>query len=509
MPVQSKILAKRLFKGSSLRVILLGCNIVVSFFMMPFLINSIGDRWYGFWVLIGTFMGYYGFLDLGLSTAITRYISKAYGQKDDNEVNIVLNTSLFLFCIVSLVAMLITIVVSFFCSYFINQPEDIYLFRIVILVLGLDVSISFPMRVFAGVLTSKIRYDLLEYVELVKLISRAFLIYLFIKAGYGIFSLALITMVINFAGYLLSFFFVRKECPDIRFGYLFVYKNRIKKLLNYSKYTFIAQLADKLRFKVDVFVIASFIDMSKVTVYFIAAKIIEYFVQLIISSLGILTPVFSQYEAKGDFVSLKRLFLSSTTLSATITFFVGGSILYYGKYFISVWMGPNYNNSYYVVVILCSATMFGLMQNPSIGLLYGISKHKYYAISNTGEGIINLILSIILVQYYGIYGVALGTLIGMIIFKLFIQPIYVSKVIELSMIKYYKTMLMPLAKLSIPMTVFFCFAEKFMDYSYFHILIIATVQILVFLPILYFFILGVEERNFFRLVISKSVLSHK
>ena len=66
-------------------------------------------------------------------------------------------------------------------------------------------------------------------------------------------------------------------------------------------------------------------------------------------------------------------------------------------------------------IILCSAFTTAFMQNPSINLLFGISKHHYYAIANTLEGVINLLLSLILVKYYGIYGVAFGTAIPMIL----------------------------------------------------------------------------------------------
>jgi len=47
-------------------------------FTKLFIIHSIGDRWYGLWVIVGTLMGYYGLLDFGLASASQRFITKSF-----------------------------------------------------------------------------------------------------------------------------------------------------------------------------------------------------------------------------------------------------------------------------------------------------------------------------------------------------------------------------------------------------------------------------------------------
>jgi len=59
----------RLVKGSVLRILNLGTIVLVSFFMMPFVIGALGDRWYGLWIFAASIVGYYGFLDFGLKRA--------------------------------------------------------------------------------------------------------------------------------------------------------------------------------------------------------------------------------------------------------------------------------------------------------------------------------------------------------------------------------------------------------------------------------------------------------
>jgi len=494
--MESKKIGKKLISGSLLRVIQLACSIGVSFYLMPFIIHAVGDRWYGFWTLVGSFLGYYSFLDLGLSSAVSRYVSRAYGQNDYTEMNIFINTALALFIALGCVAFAISCLTVFLCPFFINSYEETIVFQKIIIILGSSLAVGFPMRVFNGVLTTKLRYDLIAYIRLFKLFIRTALIIYFIKIGYGILALAFITFAVDLLGYFFDIFLVIKEFPQIQFNRALIHKEKIKSLTNYGLITFISQIADYLRFKIDSFVIAGFLNMSLVTYYYIGARLIEYFCEFIISSVGIMSPVFSRYEGRNDFDSIRKWFLKITKISTTLSFFIGISLILYGKPFLVRWMGSEYISSYYIMVILCIPAIIALSQNPSIGLLYGISKHKYYAFANSGEGVLNLILSVVLVQYFGIYGVAMGTMIEMLLFKIFIQPIYTCHVINITISQYYlKTICYTAIKTTFPLIVYFFLIKNFLKPNYIAIFSFALIQVILFIPISFFLIFEAEDRK--------------
>ncbi len=120
--MDSKAITKKLISGSLVRISLLVCTVGASFFLVPFLVHALGDRMHGFWVLIGRFMGYYGVLDLGLSSAVARFVSRAYGQNDYDEINCVFNTSLVLFGLIGLVALAISFLLALLCPCFLKNP---------------------------------------------------------------------------------------------------------------------------------------------------------------------------------------------------------------------------------------------------------------------------------------------------------------------------------------------------------------------------------------------------
>ena len=58
-------ISQKLASGSALRVANVGATTLISLLILPFVIRVLGDRMYGVWTLVATFIGYYGILELG------------------------------------------------------------------------------------------------------------------------------------------------------------------------------------------------------------------------------------------------------------------------------------------------------------------------------------------------------------------------------------------------------------------------------------------------------------
>ena len=86
--------AGRLARGSVLRTVHQFALVGVSFAMMPFMVHTLGDHYFGMWALVGTFVSFTGFLDFGLSQAVTRFLAAGLGSGDEEQCNRVFNTAL-------------------------------------------------------------------------------------------------------------------------------------------------------------------------------------------------------------------------------------------------------------------------------------------------------------------------------------------------------------------------------------------------------------------------------
>jgi O-antigen/teichoic acid export membrane protein len=490
----------KLVSGSFLRIIEFSANALIGILLMPFIIHSLGDEMYGLWIFIGSFLGYYGLMDFGLTSAVQRYVSQAIGQNDQKEESTIASTAFAIFAIIGIVVLLLSVLIALTAPLIIKNITEIQTFRMLLIILGLNMSLGFPLRVFTGILNAHLRFDLSTSIELVKLAVRTCLIVYFLKAGYGIISLGLITFFMDIFAYAAKYFVVKHSFSFIRLSCNNIDRKKIKSLFGYSVYTFISQVADQLRYNVDNLVIVTFVSLHQVTPYSIGARLVTYYKDLITAATGsMLVSVFSQYHAANQHDLMINRFMFMTKITGYLSFLVGGVLMMFGHSFILRWVGKQYGMSYTIMLLLLIPAIFTMTQAPSVQLLYGISKHKFFAIWNSIEGTANLILSVILAKKYGIVGVALGTAIPMVIVKLFVQPCYTCRIININIRTYYTTVFFPvIAKSTILIFVEWLFLKKYIIPDYCNLILLSLFFTLSFSAGIYFWGLSSEERNFFK-----------
>jgi O-antigen/teichoic acid export membrane protein len=400
---------------------------LVSVFIMPFVVHSLGDRMYGTWALVAALIGYYGTLQIGLTPAINRYMARALGAKDHEECNRVFNTALRLLSAVGAVALVVTVLLAFLARSLAKNPSDAAVLWKLIVILGVYTALLFPSRVLQGTLEAQLRYDQTAIIDWLTLVLKTALLIVILRHGYKVVALALATVASGIPAIVLYIYFISKELPFLRLDARYWSRDTARKLFSFGIYSFVANIANIIRFRVDALVVASFVGLTAVTHYRIGSTLTQFFGGMMEALVGSFPAVFSRQEGAANYEGLKRTYFFATKVTTSIASFVGFGLIVWGKPFIRVWMGPAYLDAYPVLVVLTTGLIIGLSQLASPQLLYGLAKHKYTALANSLEAIANLALSIILAKRYGMIGVALGTLIPMVLVKLFIQPVYVCR----------------------------------------------------------------------------------
>lgn len=429
--------------------------VLIGFFIMPFMVHILGDRLYGMWSLVAVFVGYYGLLDLGLSSAISRYMSAALGAVDHQECNRVFNTALRLFVALGGIVVVISGIVAALAPVFFKNAEDASTFWKAVLILGVSLAIGFPLRVFVGALNANLRYDITEVLDLGGLLFRTALIVVALLLGFKVVGLAWITLFASLPPLFLYVYFSFKELPFLRINSAYWGMKTAKALFSYSSYSFITQISNVLRFQLDAVVVTAFVGLASVTHYRIAGAMAQYYLGFMLAVMGAFSTVFSRQEGAGDFEAIRKTFLFASKISVCVSSFIAFGLIAWGKPFVARWMGSHYSDAYPCIVALTAGYLFALWQQPSIGLMFGLSKHRFLALLSMGEGIANLVLSILLARSYGIFGVALGTAIPLVFTKLFLQPVYVCRIARIKPGEYLrvmgKTLALVLGSLLIPL----------------------------------------------------------
>jgi O-antigen/teichoic acid export membrane protein len=293
----------------------------------------------------------------------------------------------------------------------------------------------------------------------------------------------------------LSIYWTRKELPFLSVSSRYWKIETAKTLFSYSAFSFIAQLAYIIRFRVDSVVVAAFVGLVAVTHYSIADRLTQYLIELVTALLGVFPSVFSRLEGAQDFERLKRTFFFASKAAVSITTFFAFGLLAWGKPFITRWMGAQYADAYPVLVALTLGLTFFLWQTVSISLLYGTSRHKFLAMFNSIEAVANLVLSLLLVRRYGMVGVAVGTTIPITINTLLVIPVYVCRVSSIDYFEYVRRMVKTVAIASASLVLPTLLSWKFVVPDYKSLVMVGIVSaILYVLPLWLFEFTPTETR---------------
>jgi len=433
--------AKKLYVSSLSRIVLGFIQMGVAFFMMPFVLGKLGDEWYGIWVLVGSIGSYYFLMDLGLSSAVSRYVAYHLAQEEHDAANTVINTSLVIYSVLAVGVLAIAGGVALGAGLFIQDPGKLQIVREVLLISGLTLTLEFPFKAFVGIVQAKIRYDLLTVSHLTTLIMSTAAIYICLEHGFGIRALAWIAFVTTLISNVLFFLIARHLFRRMRVRLAFFSRGRVRELFGYSLWSYMIHIADLLRNRIDSFVIAAFLSPVYVTHYFIGARLVEYFSNMLSRATNMVTPVFTSYHAHQDFEQIRTKLLLLNRINVVLGVFGAGMIIVFGGIFIKLWMGSSYVDAYPVLVVLVVALTINFIMNPAVNVLYAISRHRYLAWASLAEGVANLVLSLLLTPRLGIIGCAIGTAIPLFINRLFVIPPYVCRQINLSVFRFYSDLL--------------------------------------------------------------------
>jgi len=439
----------------------LGVNVITGIFLSPFILHHLGDEAFGLWILIFSLTGYYGLFDLGIRSSIVRYVAKYSATEDYDELNRLINTAMFSYTGIGAVAMLITLVaVHFMNSIFKIPAEFVGTSRLLLLMVGASVSLGFPLGVFSGILEGLQRFYVLNFTNITSTIVRAILIVIALRRGGGLLSVALITVALPLVNQTVNATIALRHLR-LKIGPRYVNRNSLKLIATYSGTTFLIIVAGRLRFKTDAMVIGTFLSATAVTYFTIGSRLVDYATETVHSMAQIFVPMSSQSDALGDLSRLRKIFVAGNRMCAMVALPLCAVLVILGKSVIEAWMGARYVSvSYPVLLTLLFPSTLMLMQVASSRVLLGMGKHQMLAKVTLAEGVANLVLSIILVQKYGIIGDAFGTAIPLTCTMLFFLPHHLCRILKLRLLSYLRHAFVLPALMTAPLVVVLLWLQR-------------------------------------------------
>ena len=429
------------------------------------MLRTLGQSEYGLYNLVASFVAYLGVLNFGFSSAYMRYYSRYKSQDDKEKISKLNGIFLIIFSIIGAITIVAGTALALNTDLvFGSKLTAIELSRakVMTLVLVFNLAISFPFSIFSSHITANEKFIFQNLLQIVYKIASPLIMLPVLLMGYGSIGMVISSTVINILIQTLNSIYCFKNLKiQISFKHLSI--ELVKEMTVFSFFIFINMIVDQINWNIDKYLLGRFRGTIAVAVYGLAAQLNVYFVQISYAISSVFIPrVHNLVVNTNNNIELSKLFARIGRLQFLILTMILTGLIFFGRPFIKLWAGDNYDESYPIILILTISIFVDLIQNIGIEIQRAKNIHQFRSWLYLFIAIGNLGISIPLVKAYGGIGAALGTGISIIIGNEIIMNLYYHFKVGLDMKKYWKEILKLIPALIFPVSAgiliktFFC-----------------------------------------------------
>lgn len=181
---------------------------------------------------------------------------------------------------------------------------------------------------------------------------------------------------------------------------------------------------------------------AAVAVYNVGAMFHTYTQNIAVSISGVLMPkVTKMYVDQVNTDEYTELFIRVGRLQFLIISFIVSAFCVFGRQFIFLWAGEEYELAFWVAVLILVPSVIPWIENLGLQILTAQNKHRFRSVVYLIIAVLNVILTLWWVQLYGILGAALASAIAFIVGQGFIMNWYYWKKIGIDIPKFWNIIL--------------------------------------------------------------------
>jgi len=487
-------LKTKLFKNTIANYLIRFWTLGVYFFLFPFIVHYLGMAATGIWLLINSLTGYFGILNLGIGPSLTKYVAQYKTRRDEKKLSQCISTTFFIYLAMGLLAAIGLIMVGLFLITSFNIPPKLLKeTKIITYIAATTMLFGFPMATFKGVLQGLQRYDICALVDFVASIPKIVLILFLLPKGYGVVALVLINLGSSLLRWLLNAYYTKKFLPSLHISFGLFKKEMIRILFGLAVSIFIINICMRIIYHTDRLIIGGFLSVGLIVFYEAAYRIYQFIAMIPQLLASAVIPAASELDTINDARFLKSLFLKGTKYMMAFFLAIVVPALVLSKQILIYWMGKEFGSYYLLVVIFILHLFFNYNHLFAYYLLVGMNKIRFPLWYYIGSALLNLALSIILVQKIGLIGVVLGTAVPYAI----LEPVfvwYIFKTFDVKLSTYLKEVLGKVyPQAGFIVLLLYLLTIYYSPHSLIEVGIFAVLSVIAYL--LLFYVSGVEERE--------------
>ena len=434
MVEQKKRPKKSLKRNALSNVTFFGISASVTFFITPFIIAYLGQRQYGIWALVSSFVGYFGLLRFGIGTGVLKFVSYYRSNRTSIEVSKIVNSGLSLYIAIGLLIPFIgELIAQPLSSFFLSSSELTTLIKIV----AVAAAIETPMHIFDASIRAYEGFIVSNILQAVTLIIRSALLITCILFDLGIEAMVYSLVVVSSIKLLITIVAFFLQCPEVKISIKYINLDSLKELSVFGISIISTTIFSMIVNTLPKVIIGRYISIEAVGIFHIAKMLDTYYRRGIRFITTVFLPRFSMLSGQNNIKGIKDLFISSSKIISLISGLIATGLWTVGPGFIRLWVEES---SLKVIPLMLIITFSGLVYNsPRLGieLLLALGKQNLHVLMTFMETILVLVFSIFLSQSFGLIGMAYAITIPRFIVYAIISVIFQCKAIGLNPLQFY------------------------------------------------------------------------
>ncbi len=431
---------------------------MIGIFKIKVFLHFMGQDMVGLYQLYNQLFSYIALLEGGLIGAALFRLYKPVADKNEEEISKQMSAVKYIFSIVGVIMFAIGILLSFNIQLFIkNNSLDTGFMQwtfILYLLSNIIGYFNIPAKlIFEAYQKKYVVTNILQWSQVLKSLLEFLIVYL----GFGLIGMLVTGIVINIVSNLLIYILFRKK-------YKINLKNKQK---NYSflqdlKHLIVHKISALISYNIDILIISKVLGLGSVVIYtaynYITDTIRMLFEKITSATQASIGELLLKQKEKGE-----QIFLEYNN----IVFFIAGvicvPILFALPSFIGIWYKGDITVSFFLSALFTFNLSYNLIRIPILTFITAAGLFKETKLPSVVEAISNLVLSLVLIHFFGIGGVLIATAASYLISEYFWKPfILYDKVFDHKMVTtYYKKSLIYLIFTLIAILLGYIFTSMF------------------------------------------------
>ena len=486
--------------GAALNYVVILLNTAVGLLYTPYMLRMMGQSEYGLYSLVASVIAYLTVLDLGLGNAVIRYTAKFRAEGKTKEQYEMFGMFLALYSIISVVALIggmgLYLNVDRMFGGTMTEIELSHA-RIMMLILVFNLVVTFPMSIFGSIMSAYERFVFPKVINIIRIILNTVVMIVLLEMGYKAIAMVIIQTLFNVATLVINYLYckyrlqIKIQFAKIQWGFL-------REVAIYSFWIFLNVIMDRVYWSTGQFILGIVAGTAAIAVFAVAIQLHSMYMQFSTAISSVFLPkVTGMVTLRNNEAEISELFIKTGRIQNIIMSMILFGFITFGRAFIALWAGPEYNDAYIIACLFFISLYIPLIQNLGITILQARNQMKFRSLLYIGIAAVALVLQYYFAKMWGGIGCAVAISGALFIGQGVIMNIYYKVRQGIDIKKFWKE----IAKMNIvPLIMSACFMYAIYDApidSWLTLALWMGLYAIMYIAVLYKFSMNKYERNLF------------